>query len=240
MNAPPPSASSTFTQEIALVTGPLLIAALIGFGPGVGLITAATIGGVATVGFAALGTTEATTHEASARTGGGRATPFRRCWRSHFCWARCSASFRSPRRRWRSPAASPQSAASSSPRVSVGGISGAVLYGAIRWRADPATRLILLLALLAVATTALLAVLPLAAVGALLAVGGLALNPAFATTSLLHRSPRWCSGRRGLRMDVNRAAEEGPRRRRGRGSARAAQRLSTGVLRRCRRGYQPC
>jgi predicted MFS family arabinose efflux permease len=69
--------------------------------------------------------------------------------------------------------------------VSVGGISGALLYGGIRWRADAAMRLILLLGLLAVATTALVAVLPLVVVGALLALGGLALNPSFATTSLL-------------------------------------------------------
>ena len=42
------------TQEIALVTGPLLIAALVGFGAGLALSTAAIITGVGTIGFAAL------------------------------------------------------------------------------------------------------------------------------------------------------------------------------------------
>lgn len=173
------------TQEIALVTGPLLIAALIGFGPGVGLITAATISGVATVGFAALGTTEATTHEASARTGGGRATSVPAVLAIAFLLGAMLGVFQVAAPSLAIARGLPAIGGVLIAAVSVGGISGAVLYGAIRWRADPATRLILLLALLAVATTALLAVLPLAAVGALLAVGGLALNPAFATTSLL-------------------------------------------------------
>jgi MFS family permease len=173
------------TQEIALVTGPLLIAALIGFGPGVGLITAAIISGVATAGFAALGTTEATVHEAPARTGGGRATSVPAVLAVAFLLGAMLGVFQVAAPSLAIARGLPAIGGVLIAAVSVGGITGAVLYGAIRWKADPATRLILLLALLAVATTALLAVLPLAAVGVLLAVGGLALNPAFATTSLL-------------------------------------------------------
>jgi MFS family permease len=173
------------TQEIALVTGPLLIAAMLGFGAGVGLITAAIISGVATVGFAALGTSEATVHEAPAHTGGGRATSLPAVLAVAFLLGSMLGVFQVAAPSLAIARGLPAIGGVLIAAVSVGGISGAVLYGAIRWKADPATRLILLVVLLAVATTALLAVLPLVAVGLLLAVGGLALNPAFATTSLL-------------------------------------------------------
>jgi MFS family permease len=173
------------TQEIALVTGPLLIAALIGFGPGVGLITAATISGVATAGFAVLGTTEATVHDVPVRMDGHRPTALPAVLAVAFLLGAMLGVFQVAAPSLAIARGVPAIGGVLIAAVSVGGISGAVLYGAIRWKADPSTRLILLLALLAVATTALLPVLPLAAVGALLAVGGLALNPAFATTSLL-------------------------------------------------------
>jgi predicted MFS family arabinose efflux permease len=69
--------------------------------------------------------------------------------------------------------------------VSVGGIIGAALYGRRRWSVPPSRRLVALLALLALA----LVVIPLAdsllAVGFLLLVAGVPLNPALTTFSLL-------------------------------------------------------
>ena len=69
--------------------------------------------------------------------------------------------------------------------LSVGGIAGALLYGGRRWTLDPSLRLV---GLLWVAAAALLplALLPsLALAGLLLAVAGLAINPALTTLSLL-------------------------------------------------------
>jgi len=173
------------TQEIALVTGPLLIAALVAFGVGFALITAATISGVATIGFAALGTTESTARDDVEVALRPRRTTVPVVLAVAFLLGSTLGVFQ---------VASPSLAIARGvpalggiliAAVSVGGITGALLYGGVRWRADPIARLILLLGLLAVATTALVAGLPLAVVGLLLAIGGLALNPAFATTSLL-------------------------------------------------------
>jgi MFS family permease len=173
------------TQEIALVTGPLLIAVLVGLGAGIALITAGTISGVATVGFAALGTTEGSIHEALVHTAAGRPTSLPAVLAVAFLLGAILGVFQVAAPSLAIARGVPAVGGVLIAAVSVGGITGAVLYGGIRWRADPATRLILLLGLLAVATTALAAVLPLVVVGALLALGGLALNPSFATTSLL-------------------------------------------------------
>lgn len=70
--------------------------------------------------------------------------------------------------------------------LSVGGIGGAVIYGLRRWTAVPARRLLLLLALL-FGALAVMAVTAdgLLALGALLFLAGLSLNPALTTISLL-------------------------------------------------------
>jgi predicted MFS family arabinose efflux permease len=69
--------------------------------------------------------------------------------------------------------------------VSVGGIIGAGLYGGRRWRTGPARRLLLLLALLTASLALVTAAHGLLWVGALLLIAGLPLNPALATLSLL-------------------------------------------------------
>jgi MFS family permease len=173
------------TQEIALITGPLLIAALVGVGAGVALITAAAISGLATIGFAALGTTEAARahDQTAAPRNRGAAMPV--VIAVAFLLGSTLGVFQVAAPSLALARGVPALGGVLIAAVSVGGISGALLYGGVRWRADPARRLILLLGLLALATTPLAAVLPLAVVGALLALGGLALNPAFATTSLL-------------------------------------------------------
>jgi MFS family permease len=69
--------------------------------------------------------------------------------------------------------------------LSVGGILGAVIYGSRRWRARPPARLLQLLALLTAALALMIAAHGLLAVAALLLLGGIALNPALTTFSLL-------------------------------------------------------
>jgi predicted MFS family arabinose efflux permease len=70
--------------------------------------------------------------------------------------------------------------------LAVGGITGAVAYAARRSRSEPALRLVTLLACLMTAAFALVGVeAALVAVGALLLLCGLALNPALTTISLL-------------------------------------------------------
>ncbi|MGA7989701.1 MAG: MFS transporter [Candidatus Dormiibacterota bacterium] len=69
--------------------------------------------------------------------------------------------------------------------LSVGGITGALLYGAHRWTADPSRRLLALLCCIGIAAAPLVALPPVVIVGLLLALVGLAVNPAFTTLSLL-------------------------------------------------------
>lgn len=174
------------TQEIALVTGPLLIAGLVGFGAGVALIIAAAITGVATIGFAALGISEVARREVSVRApGNGRATGIPTALAVAFLLGATLGVFQVAAPSLAIARGAPAVGGILIAAVSVGGISGALVYGGVHWRADPATRLILLVGLLAAATTPLVVTLPLVVVGALLAFSGLALNPAFTTTSLL-------------------------------------------------------
>jgi predicted MFS family arabinose efflux permease len=70
--------------------------------------------------------------------------------------------------------------------LAVGGITGALAYAARRFGSDPALRLVALLGWLMVVALLLAGAEPaLLAVGALLLLGGLALNPALTTISLL-------------------------------------------------------
>jgi MFS family permease len=69
--------------------------------------------------------------------------------------------------------------------LSIGGILGAIVYGARRWAAEPSARLWPLSAVMTIAGAAMVAAPSVAAVGALLLIVGLALNPALTTLSLL-------------------------------------------------------
>jgi MFS family permease len=68
--------------------------------------------------------------------------------------------------------------------LSIGGIAGAAIYGGRRWRLPPTTRLLVLLAALTVATAITIPATGLVALGAVLALAGLALNPSLTTISL--------------------------------------------------------
>ncbi len=69
--------------------------------------------------------------------------------------------------------------------VSVGGIVGAAVYASRRWRAEPPVRLAALLACLTVAVAVAGVPASLVAVGALLLIAGLAINPSLTTITLL-------------------------------------------------------
>lgn len=69
--------------------------------------------------------------------------------------------------------------------VSVGGIIGATLYAVAGWRADPATRLLVLVASLTIAAVLSTLAHGLVLLGAVLLLVGLPLNPVFATLSVL-------------------------------------------------------
>lgn len=69
--------------------------------------------------------------------------------------------------------------------MSVGGIIGAAAYGARRWSADAAVRLLPLLVVMAAAITATIATDDIAAVGLCLLIVGAAVNPALTTLSVL-------------------------------------------------------
>ncbi len=69
--------------------------------------------------------------------------------------------------------------------VSVGGITGAALYAVAGWRADPATRLLVLVASLMIAAVLSALAHGLVLLGAVLVIVGLPLNPVFSTLSVL-------------------------------------------------------
>ncbi len=69
--------------------------------------------------------------------------------------------------------------------LSVGGVIGAVLYGARRWAVEPAARLLWLLGVVAVSVGLMITTASLPVIGLLLVLGGLAINPALTTLSLL-------------------------------------------------------
>ena len=69
--------------------------------------------------------------------------------------------------------------------LSVGGVIGAVTYGARRWVSEPAARLIALLGVVAAAAALMITTPSLPVLGLLLLIAGLGVNPALTTLSLL-------------------------------------------------------
>ena len=69
--------------------------------------------------------------------------------------------------------------------LSVGGVIGALSYGARRWVSDPAARLVALIGVIAVSVALMITTPSLPVLGLLLLVAGLAVNPALTTLSLL-------------------------------------------------------
>jgi MFS family permease len=199
MRLPPSERTAAYslvylTQEIALLTGPLLVAALIAINSaGLALSVAAAITGAGCIGFAAL-----------SGAGGRSDTPRVRAPRavSATMPALLGATFLVGGILGSLQVATPALAlARGAPALagvliaalSVGGITGALIYGGRRWTADPSVRLLGLLCIIGIAATLLALGPPLPVVGAGLALVGVGLNPVFTTASLLidrHSGPR--------------------------------------------------
>ena len=227
------------TQEIALVTGPLLIAALVGFGRWGGADHGRD--------HQRRGDGRHSPRSARprrrptkqpARTAGGRATSMPAVLAVAFLLGSMLGVFQVAAPSLAIARGLPAIGGVLIAAVSVGGISGAVLYGAFRWKADPAIAL----------DPFSWRCLPWRrqrsspcsprSRRALLAVGGLALNPAFATTSLLIDRHGGSRGAEAFGWMSTAGGSRDRGRQRGCGSARAAQRLSAGVLRGCGRGLR--
>ena len=182
------------TQEIALLTGPLLVAVLIAIdSAGLALSVAAGISGAGSIGFGAL-----------SRAGGRSEEPRVPAPRaaSAAMPALLGATFLVGGVLGALQVATPALALSRGApalggvliaAMSVGGITGALIYGGRRWTADPSVRLLSLLCIVGSAATLLALGPPLPVVGVGLALVGVGLNPVFTTASLLidrHSGPR--------------------------------------------------
>ncbi len=174
------------TQEVAILIGPLLVAAVVAIGSArLALVIAAGISGAASVAFAA--------RSESAISGSAERMPGRDR-RSAAMPALLGATFLLGMTIGTLQVAAPILAlARGAPALggvliaalSIGGITGALLYTSWRWSIDPSTRLLVLLGVVGVAATPLALSLPLLLVAVLLALVGLGVNPALTTTSLL-------------------------------------------------------
>jgi predicted MFS family arabinose efflux permease len=184
------------TQELAILTGPLLLAAVVAAADAsAALVTVAAVTCAGTLGFAASLPDDLARGVTSPRQRGG-------------------ALLRAPGMRALIPTAGLVGAVIGAIEVgvptfatahhapaatglliaifSVGGIAGAAIYGTTRWQLAPIGRLFVLLATLTVAVAVAIAAPGLIALGAVLALVGLPLNPSLTTISLLvdsHVSP---------------------------------------------------
>ena len=174
------------TQEMAILLGPLLVAALVAVeSAGLALVVAACVSGAASAAFGVVS-------GAGGIGAGARGRPQRR-W-SVAMPALLGTTFLIGCTLGALQVATPALAiARGIPAVSgvliaalsVGGIAGALLYGARRWAADPSRRLLALLCFVGIAATPIVVLPQLVIVGVLLAFVGLAVNPSFTTISLL-------------------------------------------------------
>lgn len=176
------------TQELALLTGPLLLAAFTAAASAsVALLAVASVAGLGAIGFAASARSEPPAGLPDARP---RAAVLRvRAMRIVLLIATLIGAMigglevAAPTLAigHRAPAATGLLVAA----LSVGGILGAAGYGSHPWRYEPTSRLIVLLVLLTVAVALMIASSGLVLVGGLLLLAGIALNPALTTLSLL-------------------------------------------------------
>jgi MFS family permease len=177
------------TQELAILPGPLLLSAVLAAAnASAALVTIAAVTGAGTLGFTASLPADLDRTTAAPRQRGG-------------------ALLRAPGMRALIPAAGlvgavigaiavgvpTFAAAHHAPAasglliaiLSIGGITGAAIYGTRRWERAPAGRLLVLLAALSVAAAIAIAAPSLVVLGAALALVGLPLNPSLTTISLV-------------------------------------------------------
>ncbi len=174
------------TQELAILFGPLLVAAIVALQSAeLALVVAAVIAGTATIAFAFVsGTGGGDRNKAiAARSARSAALPILLTATFLVCMTLGAMQVAAPALAIARGA--PALGGVLIAALSVGAIVGALLYAGRRWNRDPSIRLLALLCVVAIAATPLALAPPLVAVGVLLALVGFALNPVFTTTSLL-------------------------------------------------------
>ena len=176
------------TQELAVLTGPLLLSAVVAAsGPSAALVTVAIVTGVGTLGFAASLAPDLDRGVLPQEHGGAvlRAPGMRVLLATGGLVGAVIGAIAVGVPTFATAHHAPAASGLLIALLSVGGITGATVYGARRWELAPTGRLLLFLAALAIATAATIAAPGLIILGALLALVGLPLNPSLTTISLL-------------------------------------------------------
>jgi MFS family permease len=177
------------TQELSILAGPLLLAALVAAaGASVALVTVAVVACAGTLGFTASLPSGLVRPATSPRQRGGAVllAPGMRALvpAAALVGAVIGAvevGLPTSAAAHRAPAAAGLLVAT----LSIGGIAGAAMYGARRWRLGPTGRLLALLAALSVAVAITIAAPGLIVLGLVMALIGLPLNPTLTTISVL-------------------------------------------------------
>ncbi len=173
-------------QEVAILTGPLLVSVLVEMGsPSLALVVAASVSGGGAIAFAALSEAKGQWSDAPTEAPLIRSMAIASLLGITFLLGCTLGGLQVATAALALMRGDPALAGVLIAALSVGGILGALLYGGHHWRTDPATRLLGLLCLVGVALTPLATVPPLPIIGVLLALVGVALNPALTTMSLL-------------------------------------------------------
>jgi MFS family permease len=174
------------TQELAILFGPLLVAAIVAiWSAESALVVAAVITGSATAAFAFISGTGGRNRSSAIAARSGRSAAIPIVLSTTFLVGMTLGALQVATPALAIVRGTPALGGVLIAALSVGGISGALVYAGRRWAFDPSTRLLILLCVAAIAVTPLALAPPLVAVGVLLALVGFAINPVFTTTSLL-------------------------------------------------------
>jgi predicted MFS family arabinose efflux permease len=177
------------TQELAILTGPLLLSAVVvAFNPSAALVSIAAVTCAGTLGFAASLPSELERSPTSPRERGGallRAPGMRALIPTAGLVGAVIGAIEVGVPTFATAHHSPAASGLLIAILSLGGIAGAAIYGGRRWQLAPIGRLLVLLAALAVAAAIAIAAPGLIVLGAALALVGLPLNPSLTTISLL-------------------------------------------------------
>ncbi len=173
-------------QELAILTGPLLLAAVIAAASAsAALVIVAAVSGIGTLGFAASVAGGAASHIHGARFSVIRTRAVQLLLIVVGLVGAVIGALEVAIPTLATEHGAPAASGLLIAAVSVGGIGGATIYGSRRWRATPFRRLLALLAVFTAFLVPLIVATGLVLVGVLLLLAGLALNPSLTTFSLL-------------------------------------------------------
>ncbi len=176
------------TQELAILTGPLLLAAVIAASSAsIALITIAALSAGGTLAFAASIRTSRDRRPPPANAGDSplRAPGMQALLAVALLLGGVIGALQVAAATLAAAQRAPAAAGLLIATLSIGGVIGAAIYGTRRWRATPRRRLLLLLALLTAPLALMTTTLSLVVIGVLVLFAGLPLNPALSTFSLL-------------------------------------------------------